>query len=81
MKRIKFLKKSGTGADDIVEPTLWYFEEMNFLIGREEPCTSLNTVQIGEEGEQESDKRWLGGIAYRIVRVVFLFFNSWRNHF
>jgi hypothetical protein len=26
LKRIKVSKKSGTGADDVVEPTLWYFE-------------------------------------------------------
>ena len=44
---------------------------MKFLIGQKEPCTSLNTIQIREEGEQESDKRWLGGTASRIV--VFLF--------
>ena len=30
------MKKSGTGADDVVEPTLWYFEEMKFLIGQED---------------------------------------------
>jgi len=71
LKRIEDSEKSGTGADDIVEPTLWYFEEMKFLIGQEEPYTSLNTIQIGEEGEQESDKRWFGGMASRIV--VFLF--------
>jgi hypothetical protein len=59
------------GADDVVEPALWYFEEMKFIIGQEELCTSLNTIQIGGEGEQESDKRWLRGIASRIV--VFLF--------
>ena len=29
---------------------------MKFLIGQEEPCTSLNTIQIGEEGEQESEE-------------------------
>jgi hypothetical protein len=68
LKRIKDSLKSGTVADDVVEPTLWYSEEMKFLIGQEEPCTSLNTIK--EEGEQESDKRWLGGIASRIV--VFL---------
>ena len=78
MKRIEDSEKSVTGADDVVEPMLWYFEKMKFLIGQEEPCTSLNTIQIGEEGEQESDKRWLGGIASRIV--VFLFSNSWHNH-
>jgi len=56
LKRIKDSEKSGTGADDVVEPTLWYFEEMKFLIGQEEPCTSLNTIQIWEEGEQESEE-------------------------
>jgi hypothetical protein len=43
LKRIKDSEKSGTGADDVVEPTLWYFEEMKFLIGQEEPCASVNT--------------------------------------
>jgi hypothetical protein len=43
LKRIKDSEKSGTGAGDVVEPTLWYFEEMKFRIGQEEPCTSLNT--------------------------------------
>ena len=55
LKRIKDSEKSGTGTDDVVEPTLWYFEEMEFLIGQEEPCTSINTIQIGEE-EQESEE-------------------------
>jgi hypothetical protein len=27
LKRIKDSEKSGTGADDVVEPTLWYFEK------------------------------------------------------
>jgi hypothetical protein len=37
-------------------PSLWYFEEMKFLVGQEEPCASLNTVQIGEEGKQGSEE-------------------------
>ena len=72
LKRIKILIKSGAGADDVVEPTLWYFEEVKFLVAQEEQCMSLNTVQIWEEGEQESESCWFGGIASRIV--VFLFF-------
>ena len=56
LKQIKDSEKGGTGADDIVEPTLCYFEEMKFLIGQEEPCMLLNTIQIGEEGEQESEE-------------------------
>jgi hypothetical protein len=39
LKRIKDSEKSGTGADDLVEPSLWYFKEIKFLIGQEEPCT------------------------------------------
>jgi hypothetical protein len=56
LKRIKDSEKGGTGAEDVVEPTLWYFEEIKFPIGQEAPCTSLNTIQIGEEGEQESEE-------------------------
>jgi hypothetical protein len=56
LKRIKYSEKSGTGADDVVEPPFWYFEEMKFFMGQEEPCTSLNTIQVGEEGEQESEE-------------------------
>ena len=33
-----------------------YFEGMKFLIGQEKPRTSLNTIQTGEEGEQESEE-------------------------
>jgi hypothetical protein len=29
---------------------------MKFLIGQEKPCTASNTVQTGEEGEQESEE-------------------------
>jgi hypothetical protein len=56
LKRMKGSEKSGTGADDVVGPTLWYFEEIKFLIGQEESCTSLNIIRIGEEGEQESEE-------------------------
>jgi hypothetical protein len=30
LKRIKDSEKSGTGADDVVEPALWYFEKWSF---------------------------------------------------
>jgi hypothetical protein len=56
LKPKKDSEKSRTGADDIIEPTLWYFEGKKFLIGQEETCKSLNTIQIGEEGKQESEE-------------------------
>lgn len=56
LKRIKDSEKSGTGVDDvIIEPTLWYFEDMKFLIDQEEPCTSQNTIQIADDDKEEAE--------------------------
>ncbi|KAF5273669.1 hypothetical protein FQA39_LY07359 [Lamprigera yunnana] len=52
LKRIKDSEKSGPGTDDIIELTLWYFEEMNFLVGQEEPSTSQSTIQIQDDDTQ-----------------------------
>ncbi|KAF5270691.1 hypothetical protein FQA39_LY01429 [Lamprigera yunnana] len=52
LKRIKDSEKSGAGTDDIIEPTLWYFEEMNFLVGQEEPSTLQSTIQIQDDDTQ-----------------------------
>lgn len=55
LKRIKISEHSGVGTDDIIEPTLWYFEEMKFLIGQEEPSTSQNTIQAKDVDNEESE--------------------------
>ncbi|KAF5304777.1 hypothetical protein FQA39_LY09554 [Lamprigera yunnana] len=52
LERIKDSEKSGAGTDDIIEPTLWYFEEMNVLVGQEEPSTSQSTIQIQDDNTQ-----------------------------
>ena len=63
-------RKELTGADDVVKPTLWYFEEMRFLIGQEEPCTLLNTIQIGEE-EDRNLRRWkMLAILQQLIQAV-----------
>jgi len=65
----------------VLEQTTWqsqtlrYFEEMKFLTGQEEPCMSLNTIQIGEDGEQESEEVANVGDTSAIITV------SVRNHF
>ncbi|KAF5279079.1 hypothetical protein FQA39_LY05757 [Lamprigera yunnana] len=53
LKRIKDSEKSGAGTDDIIEPTLWYFEEMNFLVGQEEPSTSQKLISLAQNHLQE----------------------------
>lgn len=45
LKKINDSERSGVGISDVVEPTLWYFNEMKFLIGIEEPCSSQNTME------------------------------------
>jgi hypothetical protein len=54
LNRINDSQKSGAGTDDILEPTLWYFDDMKYLEGLELPCTSQNTMQIGEEVQDEA---------------------------
>lgn len=54
LRRIKNSERSGAGADEVVEPTLWYFDEMKFLSDLEQPTESVNTMLLDEEeGENE----------------------------
>lgn len=55
LNRIKYSEKSGAGTDDITEPTLWYFDEMKFLVGQYEPSTSQNTMQIEDDDKEAED--------------------------
>jgi len=48
---------------------------MKFLIGQEEPCTSLNAILIGEEGAQESEEVDNVGDTSAINTIIV------RNHF
>ncbi len=54
LKRIREAEKSGAGADD-VEPSLWYFEEMKFLMTRETPTTSTSTMDTMLEESVDAD--------------------------
>jgi hypothetical protein len=54
---------------------------MKFLISQEEPCTLPNTLQIGKEGEQESDTlAWRDSISHSsipfLIRGVIIFSRS-----
>ncbi|KAK7069354.1 hypothetical protein SK128_008354, partial [Halocaridina rubra] len=48
LKKITSSKRSGTGTDDIPETSLWYNEEMSFLIDQEVPSDSLSTLDEEE---------------------------------
>ncbi|KAK5650170.1 hypothetical protein RI129_001199 [Pyrocoelia pectoralis] len=74
LKRIKDSEKSGAETDDIIEPTLWYFEEMKFLVGQEEPSTSQSTIEIQDDdtqgGEDDIDDRKNNGPPQKKRRKV-----------
>lgn len=53
-RRIKNCERSGAGCDEVLEPTLWYFEQMKFLSDLEEPTESVNTM-LGDEEDEEND--------------------------
>jgi hypothetical protein len=53
VKRFKDSKKSGAGTEDELEPTLWYFEEMSFLLNQEVTRKTRNAL-ADEDGEQET---------------------------
>ncbi|XP_030751318.1 uncharacterized protein LOC115878839 [Sitophilus oryzae] len=51
LKKINDSKRSGAGTSDVVEPTLWYFNEIKFLIGIEKPCESQNIREIENDSQ------------------------------
>lgn len=55
LKRIRDAEKSGAGAED-VEPTLWYFDEMKFLVTQETPTASISTMDISQDVHDNEDR-------------------------
>ncbi|KAH8280801.1 hypothetical protein KR054_004549, partial [Drosophila jambulina] len=51
LQKIKRSEKSGAGADDIYQPSIWYFKELNFLCEQETPVEGINTFDDGAEIE------------------------------
>ena len=49
LKKVDISKKSGAGTEEIYEPTLWYFDDMRFLIDQETHAESLNTMDSDDD--------------------------------
>lgn len=54
LKKLSDSQKSGAGADDVYEPSLWYFDALIFLKDQETPAPSKTTIL--EETQQVSDR-------------------------
>ena len=61
MKKIENSKRSGTSADEVYTPTLWYFDLLLFTIDQELPTESVSnmtetqTENFATEETQQSD--------------------------
>lgn len=70
LKRIRDAEKSGAGAED-VEPSLWYFEEMRFLVTQETPTASISTMDISEDVHDNEDRADANETSDRTVSCLF----------
>jgi hypothetical protein len=55
LKKVNDSKRSGTPADDLYVPSLWYYNELLFLVDHETPDKSLSTL-IGLPAEEDDDE-------------------------
>ncbi|XP_066987477.1 uncharacterized protein [Macrobrachium rosenbergii] len=51
LKKVQSSKKSGAGSEDIYEPTLWYYNEMEFLQDQETPSESISMINDAEDSD------------------------------
>ncbi|XP_076030375.1 uncharacterized protein LOC143018671 [Oratosquilla oratoria] len=65
LKRIRDAEKSGAGAED-VEPTLWFFDEIKFLVTQETPTASISTMGISDNEDHcdENETSVVSGLIY-----------------
>jgi hypothetical protein len=58
LKKVNDSKRSGTPVDDLYVPSLWYYNELLFLVDQETPDKSLSAVGglPVEEGEEENSQ-------------------------
>lgn len=53
LKKVLASKRSGSGHDQIYEPTLWYYELLQFTVDQETPSNSLCNIAAGSESYSE----------------------------
>jgi hypothetical protein len=58
LKKVNDSKRSGTSADDLYVPSLWYYNELLFLVDQETPDRSWPTVgRLPVEGDEDENNQ------------------------
>ncbi|CAG9822070.1 unnamed protein product [Phaedon cochleariae] len=58
LKKIKDSQRSGASADDIYQPTLWYFELLQFTIDQKTATDSISNMESSTSGVGDSCEEW-----------------------
>lgn len=53
LQKIRKSERSGAGSEDVYVPTLWYFENLNFLLDQETQLEGISTMDDSFEEEIE----------------------------
>ncbi|KAL4104010.1 hypothetical protein QTP88_019323 [Uroleucon formosanum] len=56
LKKVNDSKRSGAGSDDVYVPSLWYFNELMFLVDQETPDTSESTFAVDNAVDNENSQ-------------------------
>ena len=49
LKKIKASTRTGSGADDVYQPSLWYFADLMFLTDQETPRNSRSNLESDDD--------------------------------
>ena len=50
-KKVLDSEKSGAGSEEIYEPTLWYYDDLLFLIDQKKPSESRSSIQSAQNSD------------------------------
>lgn len=70
LKKVNDSKRSGAGSDDVYVPSLWYFNELMFLVDQETPDTSESTFAVDNAVDNENSQE---SVSERVLYYVVIF--------
>jgi CO dehydrogenase/acetyl-CoA synthase gamma subunit (corrinoid Fe-S protein) len=70
LKKVNDSKRSSAGSDDVYVPSLWYFNELMFLVDQETPDTSELTFAVDNAVDNENGQN---SVSERALYSVFIF--------
>lgn len=79
LAKVNNSEKSGSGADDIYKPTLWYFDLLHFLKDQDSARPSRSTISDAEQETQQNVSKnnfYLSVAKFNIMSLHYLFISS-----